>query len=119
MAKDDYDTIVFKVLVYLYAVMKRKVVFAESAFYHAIGYEHIEDGYFVDVLRLMESENLIKSISVIKAWGNEYILSSDLCDMEITASGIHYLKENRKMRQIKGILVENVDTIASIITKTL
>ena len=119
MARDDYDTIVFKVLIYLYAVMKRKVVFTEETFYHAIGYEHIEDGYFVDVLRLMESENLLKGISVTKAWGNEYILSSDLCDMEITAQGIHYLKENRKMRQIKDILVENVDTIASVITKTL
>ena len=43
MAKDDYDVIVFKILTYLYACVKRKTVFEEAAFYHAIG--EIEKSY--------------------------------------------------------------------------
>lgn len=32
MAKDDYHVIVYKVLLYLYAVLKRKIVFDKISF---------------------------------------------------------------------------------------
>ena len=32
MAKDDYDVIVYRVLVYFYACMKRKIMFEEETF---------------------------------------------------------------------------------------
>lgn len=94
MSKDDYDVIVFKILVYLYAVLKRKVIFEEKAFYHAIG--EINNRYLVDVLNFMQEEGLISGLVFVKAWGNENILCNDLINLKITVQGIHYLEENKK-----------------------
>lgn len=73
MAKDDYDTIVFKVLLYLYAVLKRKIIFDEQAFYHAIGFKNIDNDYFINILYMMHEAGLIDNIVIKKAWGNIYI----------------------------------------------
>lgn len=115
MAKDDYDTIVFKILLYLYAVLKRKITFDEQAFYHAIGFKNIDNDYFINILYMMHEDGLIDGIVLKKAWGNTYILCSDLIDMTITSNGIHYLNDNKKMNKIKEYLLSNVDTIASLI----
>lgn len=115
MAKDDYDTIVFKVLLYLYAVLKRKITFDEQTFYHATGYKYINEDYFITVLYMMSQERLINNLVFTKAWGNVCILCNDLCNMEITVEGIHYLIDNKKMNRVKEYLLSNVDTIASLI----
>ena len=36
MAKDDYDVVVYRVLVYLYAVLKHKIIFEEATFRQAV-----------------------------------------------------------------------------------
>lgn len=69
MAKDDYDVIVFKILTYLYACVKRKTVFEEAAFYHAIG--EIEKSYLIDILYMMKNEGFIEGVAVQKVWGTE------------------------------------------------
>lgn len=119
MAKDDYDTIVFKILVCLYAILKRKIVFDEERFYQMVGYKYIKEGYFLNILYFMKQENLIDGIAISKSWGNEYILCSDLSDMFITPQGIHYLEENNKMNKIKEYFIENVDIISSLLMKVL
>lgn len=116
MAKDDYHTIVFKVLVYLYAVYKRKIVFENDSFYHATGYKYIHEGCFINTLYFMKQDGLIDDISISRAWGNEYILCSDLSYMTITPQGISYLEENKKMRKIKDYFMNNVDIISSLIS---
>lgn len=40
MAKDDYDVIVYKILVYLYAFMKRKITFEEDVFQATVKKEY-------------------------------------------------------------------------------
>lgn len=115
MAKDDYHTIVFKVLVYLYAVYKRKIVFDKDSFYHATGYKFVHEGCFINTLYFMKQDGLIDGISISRAWGNEYIMCNDLSDMTITPQGILYLEENKKMRKIKHYFMENVDIISSLI----
>ena len=32
MVKDDYDVIAYKILIYLYGALKRKIVFREASF---------------------------------------------------------------------------------------
>ncbi|MDO5014534.1 MAG: hypothetical protein Q4E28_01065 [Clostridia bacterium] len=36
MAKDDYDVIVFKILLYYYAVLKRKIVFEKTSLKYTV-----------------------------------------------------------------------------------
>ncbi len=115
MAKDDYDVLVFKILTYLYACMKRKIVFDETVFSKTTGRDKISEEYFADVLRLMQGEGLIEGVGVVKAWGADYILASDLRDMSITAEGIHYLKDNSKMQEVKQALTDAADVISGLI----
>ena len=115
MAKDDYDVIVYKILVYLYGCLKRKTVFTQTVFDRTIKREQLDDGYLEDVIRMMTTENLITRTSFTKAWGNKYIMLSDYGDMEITPAGIHYLKENSGTQKVKEMLLESTDMIAGLI----
>lgn len=115
MARDDYSIIAYKILVYLYACKKRKVVFEEVALRKAAGADKLHEDYFMDVFRMLQDEGMIKGLAFTRAWGNEYILSSGLSEAEITADGIRYLSDNSKASEIKEMLIRSVDTIAGLI----
>ena len=115
MAKDDYNVISYKVLVYLYGIFKRKITYDQNVFRKLINLDDIDDQYFSDILRNLQAEGYIQGLSFTKAWGNEYILFSDYSDMVITHQGIQYLYENNSMKQIKEILINNVGLIGSLI----
>ena len=107
MAKDDYDYIVFKILTYLYGCLKRKNSFDKKVFRDCFVTQEVQEEYLADILRMMEKENLIEGLYFTKAWGNTYILVSDLEDMHITSAGIHYVLDNDKMRKIKDKVLES------------
>lgn len=115
MAKDDYDVIVYKILLYLYAVLKRKISFDSATFGAMLSKNEISDEYLTDVLRMMQIEGQISGAQFVKAWGNEYILVSNLSDISITAAGINYLKENSVMQKIGSTLKESAGIVASLI----
>jgi hypothetical protein len=119
MAKDDYDVVLFKVLVYLYSVFRRKAPFIEEGFFHAVGNDCLPDGYLEDVLHLMSDEGLIKGAGFVKVWGEEYLLYTPLSDLEITHEGIQYLKENSVMEKLKNYFLEHPGVITSMIIKVL
>lgn len=114
MAKDDYDVIVYRVLVYLYACMKRKIVFENDTFQKAVRKNVESDEYFEDILRMMQEEGLISGLAYTTAWGGESIMLSDLCDAKITPSGIRYLNENDRMKRIGNMLKEAADIISKL-----
>lgn len=114
MAKDDYDVIVYRVLVYLYACLKRKIIFDETTFQATVRKNIENDEYFTSVLEMMQKEGLIEGLVFTKAWGGLVILASDIEDARITAEGIHYLKENSTMNKIGENLKDAVDIIASL-----
>lgn len=58
MTKDDYDVIVYRVLVYYYACLKRKIIFDKAGFNAAVKKDIESDEYFYDVLRMMQDEGL-------------------------------------------------------------
>ena len=107
MAKDDYDVIVFKVLTYLYACMKRKIMFEMDTFKATIGLDKIDEGYFADILKMMSEDGLIKSYVYKQAWGGEVIVLSCMEDLKITSTGIRYLEDNSKMKQIKEFFLSH------------
>lgn len=117
MARDDYDVVVFKVLLYYYAVFKGTILFNETEFKRAIKYDSFTDGYLERTLKLMSEENLINGVHVSKAWGNQYMMLNDLSDIEITAVGIHYLKENSRMESVKKYLLDHIEFISMLVSK--
>lgn len=114
MAKDDYDVIVYRILVYLYACMKRKISFEDATFQAAVRKNVESDEYFADVLRTMQEEGYIRGLVFVHAWCGDYILASDISDARITAAGIHYLEENSKMKKVGEFLKESVDIISTL-----
>lgn len=114
MAKDDYDVIVYRVLTYLYACLKHKIIFEESTFQAAVKKNVESDEYFRAVLHMMQEEELIRGLVFTKAWGGEYLLASDLRDAEITAAGIRYLKENGTMKRVCEMLKPTADIIVKL-----
>lgn len=115
MAKDDYDVLVYKILTYLYACMKRKVLFTQKGFAHAVQKDKIDEDYLTDVLRMMQGEGLIEGLTFVRAWGQVYILASGMENASITPAGIHYLKENATSQKVKQVLLDAIDPIASLI----
>lgn len=115
MAKDDYDVVVFKILLYYYAIFKGTILYNEAEFKRAIKYDSFADGYLERVLKLMSEENLINGVHVFKAWGSQYMMLNNLSDIEITATGIHYLKENSRMETVKKYLLDHIEMITTLI----
>ena len=114
MAKDDYDVIVYRVLVYLYACLKGKIMFEKVTFDAAVMKDIDNEGYIERVLQLMQEEGLIQGLTFVKAWGDEVILTSDISEAQIMPAGIHYLQENAKMKAVGEKLKAAVDMIAKL-----
>lgn len=115
MAKDDYDVLAYEILLYYYAVLKRKIVFKDETFHALISKAEIPDEYLTDILRMLQNEGLLEGVRTVKAWGNEMILSSNLSDIRITAAGIRYLGENSRMKKIGETLSVVPGLISSLI----
>lgn len=114
MARDDYNVIVFKILVYLYAVMKNNRIFNQVEFDKAIGRKAINEEYLLRVYKMMEDEGLIKNALFSRAWGNDLIPLFEEKELSITAQGIRYLEDNDKMKEVGQFLKGNVDTIIKL-----
>ena len=112
MAKDDYDVIVCRILVYLYACLKRKKIFNEPEFFKSIVKNVNSEEYLIDILRMMAEEKLISGAEFAGTWGADCIMLTEYCEMKVTANGIHYLQENGKMKMILQTLKDTADTVA-------
>lgn len=69
IAKDDYDVVVFKLLVYFYACLKRVTVFKQAEFDLITKKAGVDERYLLDILRMMQDEGLIEGLAFTKAWG--------------------------------------------------
>ena len=114
MAKDDYDVIVFKILTYLYAVTKGKIIYTSKEYQHAIGIKDINYDYLLRIYKMMSDEGLVEKLAFTKPWGGTLIPLFDERDITITAKGIHYLEENDKMKIAGNYLKEKADTIINL-----
>lgn len=114
MAKDDYFVIVYKVLIYLYAVLKRKHVFNEAELIAALKIKDLSEDYFNDVIKMMYDDGLITGLKYTKVWSGEYLLINELSNMKITSKGIEYLTDNSKMQSVKAFLIESADLFSKL-----
>lgn len=116
MAKDDYEVIVYRMLVYLYAVLKREIAFDAVTFAEAVRKDVKSSAYFDKALEMMQEEGLIRGLVFTQAWGGDVILASGIRDAEITPAGIRHLKENARMKIVGRALAEAKDIIATLAT---
>lgn len=115
MAKDDYDVIVYKVLLYFYGCLKRKIVFNNEAFKKTVSFDDLNESYFTSVLVMMKKEGLIEGLTYTRAWGDEYVLLNKYEDIRITPDGIHYLTENDGMKKLTRRFLETAEFITSLV----
>ena len=115
MAKDDYNVIAYKILLYFYAVLKRKIVYYEESINALISKSDISDECLTDILHMMQDEGLIKGLTFLNVWGGDCILACGKDEIRITPSGIHYLAENSKMKKVGDILKKTPGIVASLI----
>lgn len=119
MAKDDYFVVAYKILVYLYAVLKREIVFDNETFKRTVKKDVVNEDYFNDILYLMTEQGLISGLDFINVWGGNHVLVSDLSGARITVAGISYLQDNDKMKRVGEILKESADIIVSLAAKII
>lgn len=115
MAEDDYDVVVFKLLVYFYACLKCVTVFKQEEFDLITKKAGVNEQYLLDILHMMQNEGLIEGLSFTMAWGKVLILVGNVSDAKITAEGIRYLKENGQMEKVLAFLIDKADTIISLV----
>lgn len=56
MAKDDYDVLVLKIILYYYGVLKREIAYTDVSFKAAIKYKDISEEYLNDFIYIIHEE---------------------------------------------------------------
>ena len=114
MAKDDYSVIVYKILKYLYARLKKgEPIVSEMLMYDGPLF-NINRSYWVYVWSNLSEQGYITGLRNIKVAEGNYI-KDQLSGCEITPKGIEYLSENSVMKKIEDRLKEVVDVITPFV----
>ncbi len=103
MAKDDYHTLVAKILVYLYKKYKQKDVDRDYILPMTKDFP-IKEEQLLETISMIIDEGLVKG-KYIKAWGGDIVMI-DYNSLKITPAGIDYLQDNSKIRKICETLIE-------------
>ena len=115
MAKDDYFVISFKILAYLYAVLKGKEIFSKQKYDKAIGKKELNEEYLNRIYKMMSDDGLIEEVVFTKAWGNVYIPLFEENELQITSKGIQFLEENDSMKKAGNFLQDKADVICNVL----
>ena len=103
MAKDDYYTLVAKILVYLYKKYKQKDV--EEDYISPLTKDFpVKEEQLMETVSMMIEQGLVKG-TCVKAWGGDIVMI-DYQSLKITPDGIDYLQDNSKIRKICETLIE-------------
>lgn len=101
MAKDDYYTIVAKILVYLYRRLKGETTQKVDEYLQPYTEDFpVKKDYFNYVLEQMVEQGFIDGVTVVKAWGGDTVMVSITDKIRILPAGIDYLRENSTIRKI-------------------
>lgn len=111
MAKNDYYTIVAKILVYLYRKYKGLTSDSEKIIPMSDDYP-VEEKQLIETIGMMQEQNFIKGI-IIRDWSDE-IVTVGYDSLKITPQGIDYLRENSTIRKVCETLKE-ADQIWSLL----
>lgn len=111
MAKDDYYTLVAKILVNLYKKYKQKEI--EKDYISPLTKDFpVKEKQLMETISMMIEQGLIKG-TCVKAWGGDIIMI-DYQSLKITPDEIDYLCENSLAEKAKQFLKDNKDIIPFI-----
>lgn len=90
MANDDYDTLVFKILAFLYKCLKGKTEDRPAESIQPMTKDFpIQEDYLNYILIKMQEQGLVERLDVSKAWGGDPIVKvSDQLRLLLMASNI-------------------------------
>lgn len=109
MAKDDYNLLVCKILLYLYQCLKNGEAPTKNGLLLGCRLGELADGYRDFILRSMTEEGLISGLLFVKTWGQDTVCASDIDEVRITSEGIRYLSENSTMQTVIEKLRDTLD----------
>ncbi len=100
MAKDDYYTLVAKILVFLYKKLKGKETRDIKEYILPMTKDFpVSEEYMQYVLEKMAEQGYVEKVVISRAWGGD-IINLDYNNMRITPAGIDYMLENSTLRKV-------------------
>ena len=100
MAKDDYYTIVAKILVFLYKKLKGKEKRTVEEYIAPMTDDFpITEEYFQYVIEKMQEQGYVEHVYISKSMGH-VIYEMDISKMRITPAGIDYMLDNTTLRKV-------------------
>ena len=66
MANDDYDVLVFKIILCYYGILKREIAYTDVSFKSAIKYKDISEEYLSDVIYMMQEDGYISGLTFVR-----------------------------------------------------
>ena len=102
MAKDDYHVIVYKILSYLYKVLKA----SEKPDLSKLSPESfgIEEPYWEYIFIHLFTEELIEGVTVKKVMGRDEPIIGLTNKLRISPKGIEYISENSFMAKVRNAI---------------
>lgn len=93
MAKDDYFVLVYKILAYLYTILKEGNSPDPQMLQHDSRLLGVNELYWTYIMENLQEQGYITGLTIITPWGSTKMIS-DLECCQITPDGIAYLFEN-------------------------
>ena len=103
MAKDDYFVLVYKILAYLYTVLKEGRSPDAKMLQHDSTLLGVNEPYWTYIMENLQAQGYITGLTVVAAWGGARSISN-LERCQITPDGIAYLFENSLLAKAKELL---------------
>lgn len=103
MAKDDYYTLVFKILTYLYKQLKKSDAVDDSKISaEALG---ITEEYWEYLFEHMQGDGLVEGVGIMKVFGRDNPSVKVVgARLRISPKGIDYLENNSTMAKVKDLI---------------
>lgn len=103
MAKDDYFVLVYKILSYLYAVLKEGRPPEEKLLRHDSPLLGVNEVYWAYIMEHLVQDGFVSGLIITPAWGGAKVVS-ELDHCQITPDGIAYLMENSLLAKARELL---------------
>lgn len=105
MEKDDYFVVVYKILAYLYVILKEGRHPDPNLLQHDSKMLVINKLYWTYIMESLQDEGHIKGLDVTTMWGGDKMISG-LESCQITPAGIWYLMDDYTMEKVKDFLMK-------------
>lgn len=112
MAQDDMHVVMYKILAYLYACMKKGIEPDRRHYAHDGDVLSIPYPYWATIIDELQSHGYVSGFVIQREWGGGYLI--DDADPRITMEGVEFLQENGTMKKALKFLKEAKNSLPFI-----